>query len=61
MPKSHLSTKGSAVKGQFTKRYGARGASVFYATMNARKNTKGGRKMIAKLTKKGAAVRKRSR
>jgi hypothetical protein len=34
--KSGLTRKGSAVKGQFSKRYGkARGASVFYATLNS--------------------------
>jgi hypothetical protein len=44
--KSGLTKKGSAVKGQFTKRYGARGAAVFYSTLNAHP------KMKAKLVKK---------
>jgi hypothetical protein len=46
--KSGLTRKGSAVKGQFSKRYGKRGASVFFATMNAHP------KMKTKLVKKSA-------
>lgn len=53
MPRSHLTKKGRAVQGSFTRRYGKRGKAVFYARMNKVKSS-----MARKLTKKGSMARK---